>query len=134
MPATPDVAGDRRDAWVKRVQQFVREVKAWAEGEGWSTHETVKEIREYGIGEYEAAYLRVRLPEGEVHVTPIALDLARGRGRIDLESFPNLNRVKLIGNDEGEEWAIITDSGVPLRRPWSRETFVQLARDLTANP
>ena len=45
-----------------------------------------------------------------------------------IEAFPTLNRVKLIGR--GADWEIYTDSNVPLRQLWGAETFAQLAGDL----
>jgi hypothetical protein len=65
-----------------------------------------------------------------IHVIPVAQHVVGADGRIDIEAFPALNRVKLIGR--GEQWVIYTDSNIPLRQPWNAETFVQLAQDLTA--
>jgi hypothetical protein len=80
------------------------------------------------LGSYEVATLRVRLAGGELAIDPIALYVSGGDGRIDLEAFPTLSRVKFMGRPEG--WQIVTDSNVPLRVPWTAESFVQLAHDL----
>jgi hypothetical protein len=60
----------------------------------------------------------------------VGLHIVGGDGRVDIEGYPTLNRVKLIGVPGG--WTIMTDSNVPLRVPWNAETFHQLARDLVS--
>lgn len=60
----------------------------------------------------------------------VALHVVGGDGRVDLEGYPTLSRVKLIGTPGG--WTIMTDSNVPLRLPWNADTFRQLAEDLVA--
>ncbi|HET6247764.1 MAG TPA: hypothetical protein VFE47_08710 [Tepidisphaeraceae bacterium] len=68
---------------------------------------------------------------GEGFLTPIALHIVGDAdGRVDLEAWPSMNRVRFVGKSGG--WEIITDSNVPLRQPWNRETFVQPVRDLHA--
>ena len=54
-----------------------------------------------------------------------------GDGRVDVEVYPTLSRVRLDGADDGG-WVIMTDSNVPLRLPWNGDTFRQLAQDLVA--
>ncbi len=120
----------RRLWWVAKVEATINQIEAWAIAEGWSTARTVRTIDERPLGSYAVPLLRIRLPGGEVQVIPVALQVIGADGRIDVEAFPSLNRVKLIGR--GDQWEIYTDSNVPLRQPWNAETFVQLARDLTA--
>jgi hypothetical protein len=120
---------DRRE-WTTRVETFVNEVEAWAKAQGWATSRSVRNVSERQLGDYSVPVLRVRLPTGEVHVIPVALNVVGADGRIDIEAFPALNRVKLIG--QKGQWQIYTDSNVPLRRPWDAQAFYQLAQDLTA--
>lgn len=87
-----------------------------------------KPVRERLLGDYTVPLLRIMLPRGELHLNPIALDVIGADGRVDLEAFPTLSRVKLIGENGG--WKIMTDSNVPLRRPWEPATFVELVNDL----
>jgi hypothetical protein len=119
---------NRRRQWIERVEALINQVDGWATAQGWATARTTKNVTERLLGEYMIPLLRVRLPGGEVHVIPVGLHVIGADGRIDIEAFPTLNRVKLIGRDK--EWQIYTDSNVPLRQPWSSETFAQLARDL----
>jgi len=120
----------RRDEWIARVYRLVNDIAQWAEGEGWPTHREQKRIHEKHLGDYQVPALRIRAPGGDVYVRPIALHVVGADGRVDLEAWPTLNRVKLVGRDAG--WQIMTDSNVPLREPWGRESFLQLVRDLQA--
>jgi len=115
--------------WLSAVRKLIEQVEEWAAAEGWSVHRQDKEIHEERLGDYTAPMLRMRSPGGELYLTPIALDiLGRGEGRVDLEAWPTLNRVKRIR--EKDRWKIITDSNVPLRVPWNQKSFVQLVHDL----
>jgi hypothetical protein len=122
-------SAQQRDQWISRIKSVIEEVTGWAEAEGWRSERDCKTIEEKTLGEYEAPRLTIYMPEGEILVQPVALrTLSGNNGRIDIEAIPTLSRVKLLGRPEG--WTIMTDSRVPLRLPWNRETFVQLAKDL----
>lgn len=116
--------------WHDVVARLVEQIAKWAEAENWSVHRDRKTIHEERLGDYDLPTLRVRTNQGdEVHVNPVArYVMGRADGRVDLEGWPSLNRVRFIRR--GGQWEIITDSNVPLRQPWNRKTFVQLARDL----
>jgi hypothetical protein len=118
------------EEWLSLVSGLVDQVEAWALEENWSIHRYTKRLDEENeVGPYDAPALRVRLPEGEVHVNPIARNVyGHADGRVDLEAWPSLNRVRLVRRKG--EWEIITDSNIPLRRPWEKATFTELARDL----
>jgi hypothetical protein len=118
----------RRDEWVRRINTLADEVAQWAEAEGWPVLRKEKHVKEQRVGEYDAPVLRIRSLEGEVFLTPIALDVMGADGRVDLEAWPTLHRVRLV--PEAQSWKIITDSNVPIREPWTRETFVRLVHDL----
>lgn len=119
-----------RRQWIARVGRLVDQIERWASKEQWATARAERSVNESLLGEYVVPVLRVRLSVGEVHVIPVALQVIGAEGRVDIEAFPTLNRVKLIGRNKG--WEIYTDSNIPLRQPWSRKTFAQLARDLLA--
>jgi hypothetical protein len=126
----------RRDDWINRVRALVEQLVAWAEALGWQVERTEEQLREKLLGTYSVPGARIKLPgprerpERALLVTPIALHVVGGDGRVDLEGYPTLSRVKLIGVSEG--WKIMTDSNVPLRIPWDRDAFRQLAEDLVA--
>jgi hypothetical protein len=119
----------RRSEWVRRVESLVDQVADWAAATGWPVRREQKLIREKSVGEYEVPVLHVEVPgRGEVCVNPITIATLGGRGRVDVEAIPTIARVKFLSAPDG--WTIMTDSNVPLRVPWTRESFVQLAHDL----
>lgn len=132
IPMTTDVQDEqqhsRRADWLARVETVLEDVQRWSAEQNWSTHRADKTIREDRLGTYLAPTLRIRVPDGEIQVDPVALQVVGADGRIDLEAWPSLNRVKLIGRNG--HWEIMTDSNVPLRQPWNHDTFVQLVHDL----
>jgi hypothetical protein len=118
----------RRENWVLRTRSLADQVSQWCQAEGWKVEEEEKTIQEDLLGTYHAPTLRIHVPGGELLLNPIALHVVGGNGRVDLEAFPTLARVKLIGIPDG--WRIMTDSNVPIRQPWNQKNFVQLAHDL----
>lgn len=112
------VARGQRDEWVGRVQSLVDQIVGWAEALGWHVERTDEQLSEKQLGTYTVPAARIRLPgvsgrpERALLVTPIALHVLGGDGRVDLEGYPTLSRVKLIGVPDG--WKIMTDSNVPL--------------------
>jgi hypothetical protein len=117
---------------VVRLGRLADEVSQWAEQEQWSVLRGEKKIQERRVGAYVAPTVRIRTPGGEVHVAPIALDVMGADGRVEIEAWPSLNRVRLV--PAGESWEIITDSNVRLRKPWNQQTFIELVGDLVAAP
>src|SRR5438132_1267482 len=88
--------------WLQRIRALLDGIEAWSVEQNWSTHRAEKTIHEQQFGTYSAPILRVRAPAGEIHVTPIALQVVGAEGRVDLEAWPSLNRVKLVGR--GGAW------------------------------
>jgi len=121
----------RRQAWIALVQELVDQVQQWAGEENWSLHRENKQIAEDVAGAYEVPALRIRNVSGEVRLDPIGLHIVGAEGRVDVEAWPSLNRVKLLRR--GGKWIIMTDSNVPLRDEWGRDAFVRLVNDLLAS-
>jgi len=122
-----NVDSQRRQDWLTRVKALADQVEEWAKAEGWPVDRQQKVIREEALGEYTVPLLRVQARGGELHLNPIGLHIIGGNGRVDIEAYPTLGRVKLIGDNGG--WKLMVDN-VPLRRPWAAHTFVELAQDL----
>ncbi|HSU68186.1 MAG TPA: hypothetical protein VLJ39_15010 [Tepidisphaeraceae bacterium] len=134
VPLTPELEV-RRDDWVRRVTALVEQISQWSREAGWQVELGRETIEERRFGRYEAPAARVQLPKGDlperaVLVIPVALEVPGGDGRVDVEGYPTLSRVRLLGAGDG--WIIMTDSNVPLRLPWNSDTFRQLAQDLVA--
>jgi hypothetical protein len=127
MTQLADPYAQSRQQWIARVRALADQVEQWCRAEGWTVEREDKTVREKTLGEYDVPLLRITAPAGELNLNPVALHVIGGDGRVDLQAFPNLSRVKLVG--EAGTWKIMADS-IPLRRPWNAETFVQLAQDL----
>jgi hypothetical protein len=123
----------RRDQWISRIKGLIDEIGEWSQSQGWSCARSEITMSEQLFGTYTVPALRVRTNAGqELHVTPIGLHVVGAEGRVDLEAWPSLNRVRLVGRQGG--WEIVTDSNVPLREPWNRDTFLRLVQDLVSAP
>jgi hypothetical protein len=120
-----------RSAWLALVAQTLDEISGWARAERWAAVRHEKQIEEQALGTYSVAVLTIQLPSGHLHVEPIARYVAGAEGRIDLLSFPVLNRVTLLR--KGDTWVARTDSGVVYPRSWNRRTFVKLAQELASS-
>jgi len=119
-----------REDWLARVRELADQIATWGDRQQWTVERFDHPIQERLLGSYSAPAVRVKLTGGEIEVIPVALQAGGADGRIDMKAYPTLSRVKLIGMPQG--WQIMTDSNVPIRLPWSEETFVQLAHDLLA--
>jgi hypothetical protein len=118
----------QREEWIARINGLADQVESWCRNQNWAVVRSTKQVEEPDLGTYEVPVLRATAPDGELLLEPVALFVRGARGRVDFEAFPSLSRVKLL-LDNGS-WQIMTDSNVPLRQPWTEDTFVQLARDL----
>lgn len=116
--------------WKDGVLAIAEQAQEWSAEQGWAVARQEKQVHEELLGDYEVPQLRIRVSDGELLLNPVGLHVIGAEGRIDLEAWPSLNRVKLVRHND--VWEVYTDSNVPLRRPWSKETFVQLAKDLVS--
>ena len=120
----------RRVRWLSWITEVESDAGQWAESVGWPVHRKQKHMQERSIGAYEAGVLEIKTPAGHLIIEPVALDVIGAEARIDLYAWPSLHRVKLIRVDDN--WRLRTDSGVDWPRPWSKETFLDLAQELTS--
>ena len=120
----------RRDDWVDRVRKLVKTIATWSASEEWQVDHDEKTIHEELLGEYQVPVAVVHVPGGQLQIQPVALHVVGADGRVDIEAYPTLNRVKLVGYEGG--WRIYTDSNVPLHADWEQGTFVRLAQELLA--
>jgi hypothetical protein len=125
-------AAEARAEWVRVVRSLVRQIRAWVEAEPeWSVvSEQEKEVSERPIGRYAVPTLTFRTPDARVVIDSVARNIG-GKGAVELYVLPTLRRVKMLHDDAGGEWQILTDSGISLRQPWNRDTFVQIVEDMT---
>lgn len=120
----------KKEAWIIQVQELCAEVKKWAQDESWSVHEDFKKISEDHIGSYKVPCLILQSPQGRVHIDPIGCNIVGADGRVDIFTFPGLNRMLLIRI--GDHWELQTDARVAWSKSWSKETFVDIVKALAA--
>jgi len=120
----------RRDDWLAKLRDLIDSIKSWAEQRRWFVDEQEKTIEEDHIGRYTVPTLFIQAPGGKIHVEPIGCDIIGAQGRVDIESFPALNRLLLILVNG--EWKIKTDSRIDWPEPWSEQSFVNLVNALTS--
>lgn len=132
LTATEPGVDQLRAEWLDRATRLVDQVAGWAAAEGWPVDRRTETITERQLGTYDLPAVVLHAPAGDVAVTPIGWAMiGRRGGRFDVEAEPTLSRVMLIGQPD-HDWQIMTDSNVPIRQPWTAETFVQLCGDLLA--
>jgi hypothetical protein len=119
-----------RDEWTRAIRDLEKDVADWAKAEGWNVSASERVVSEESIGDYAVPDLTIETPEGQRLILEVkGRGPASAAGRVQLFAWPTLFRVLLLRkSDDG--WVIRTDSGIPLRKTWNRETFVTLARDL----
>jgi len=125
-----DRSGQAREEWLAAVRQLVDQVAAWARDQKWAVDRQEKPLRESRLGDYDVPVLVVRAPEGLVYLDPVARYVAKADGRVDLYSFPSMNRMMLVRVDS--RWVLKTDSGVRWPQAWGKQTFTRLVGLLNA--
>lgn len=120
-----------RDAWTKALAALEQNLTEWALAEGWQVRSAEKMLKEESVGTYMAPDLVIDTPAGDrLRVEVKGRGPTESSGRVQLSAWPTLFRVLLLHKPEEDTWIIRTDSGIPIRQPWNRETFVTLAKDL----
>lgn len=120
----------RRDDWLVKLRELMDSIKTWAEQRRWFVDEHEKTIEEDDVGKYTVPTLFIQAPSGKIVVEPIGCNIIGAQGRVDIESFPSLNRLLLILVDG--EWKIKTDSRIEWPEPWSEQSFINLVKALTS--
>jgi len=120
-----------RGDWVSLVQDLCGTIESWARERKWFVHREEKTITEEHLGSYAVPVLLIQAGQGRIHVEPIGRNIIGAEGRIDISSFPSLNRMLLIRVNG--RWVLRTDSGVDWPDHWSKKAFVNLVRALTAD-
>lgn len=120
-----------RDDWTRAVLDLEKDVADWAKAEGWDVSASDRVVSEESIGDYAVPDLTIETPEGQRLILEVkGRGPANASGRVQLFAWPTLFRVLLLRKSGDDNWIIRTDSGIPLRKTWNRETFITLARDL----
>jgi len=99
---------DRRDKWLSAVRDLFDTIRTWSESQGWSVHEDEKTISEEHIGRYKVPSLVIQCPSGRIHIDPIGCNIIGAHGRVDILSFPSLNRLSL----HQDQWCLENKDGI----------------------
>jgi hypothetical protein len=118
-----------REVWLSLVDKLLSQIEEWAGQRKWQTRREDKTLTEEIIGTYSVPVLQIKLPAGVLYVDPVARYVIGAEGRVDLYSWPTLQRLLLIRR--ADKWVLKTDSLIDWPQTWSRKTFYELAENLT---
>jgi len=110
--------------WQALVAQLTSQVRAWSEARGWRVDEKTLTLTEEQLGTYEVPMLIMELAQRQVLLEPIARRVIGAQGRVDLYSYPSMDRVMLLY--DGERWILRPELGPTWPLPWGESTFVDL--------
>jgi hypothetical protein len=109
--------------WLAAQENMLKEAAAAAKARDWYVEKDEKEVLESLLGTYKAPRLRIRTPDKEVLLDPIARFGSGGQGVVDLVVMPTYEMVYLVTFKHGR-WQILSPRGRLHRRPFSRKTLV----------
>lgn len=123
------ISTDEREVWLSLVDKLLSQIEKWAGQRDWQIRREEKTITEELIGTYSVPVLQIKLPAGVLYVEPMARYVIGAGGRVDLYSWPTLQRLLLIRRDDA--WTLKTDSLIDWPQTWTRKTFYDVAKNLT---
>lgn len=104
----------KRSAWVNRINNLLKTIKAWLEP--LETKQYVRVdfseivITEQLLGTYKAPCMTINFFNGDsVELVPKGLHIISGNGRVDLKL--GLREIMIIGQDGEEEWIFAERNG-----------------------
>jgi hypothetical protein len=138
LPRRPVGDGEaRRDDWVAAVEQVISDAKSWATEQHWFVHRSPKTLTEDDTGPYEVPTLLIQAPAGRFTLEPMGRYIigvtGEGRyiigvtGEIELSVYPSYESVLIVRNETGWHFVIKRPT---LDRPWSKEAFLEIAKEL----
>jgi hypothetical protein len=132
---TPDDAVNRNEVlsnWQGLLDKLAREVRIWSEARGWKVDQKTLTLEEEHLGTYDVPFLVIQHqdPQRPVFLEPVARYVMGAAGRVDLFSYPSMDRVMLLY--DGNTWVIRPELGPLWPLPWSQDTFIDLVQRLTA--
>jgi hypothetical protein len=125
----PAEAARIREEWLGAVDALGKQVRGWAEQQGWSVDQSEEEVTEEELGTYRVPIWQIHTPRGTALLRPVGREILGARGRVDLSAWPTLYRVMLLQKPD-QNWVIRTESGLNWPHPWKQETFVEVTEGL----
>lgn len=120
----------KRQAWVRLINDLCRTIKRWADNQGWSVSEEQKTIEEEHMGRYTVPSLTIQTPSARIYIDPVGRNIIGAEGRVDIFSFPTLNRMLLVRISG--KWRLKTESRIDWPKAWGEKAFAELVRNLGA--
>ena len=120
----------KRENWIQLVKDLTKKIKKWAKSEEWVVSDQQKNISELHLGQYKIPTLLIQTPNGTIQIDPIGCNIVGAEGRVDILSFPSLNRIILIRIEN--KWQVKTDSRIDWPKPWGKKTFIDIVSKLTS--
>lgn len=117
----------RRDEWIAAVEQVISDAEAWATEQHWFVHRGPKTITERPVGSYEVPTLLIQAHAGRFALEPYGCDVIGALGVIDFSVYPSYDSVAIVRTNSG--WHIETNPRT-ISRPWSKQTFLEVASEL----
>lgn len=117
------VGGELRREWLAAQSEMMHEAANAAKARNWHVEEDKKEVLESLLGDYQAPRLRIRTPNNEVVLDPVARFGSGRRGVVDLVRLPTYETVYLLTYKEGD-WRIVSRRGTGHSRPFLQATLV----------
>jgi len=136
------VDADRlREEWLKRLDDLINTVDAWAKEEDWVTRRITKKIHDSTIGTYHAPALIFQKETARMILEPIARSAPGTEGVVDLYLMPAYDDVaSLFHYDGGWQLHYVFAGSPPVARnqeeeakPLSRETLHAVLQKMIAN-
>ena len=110
--------------WLAAQNNMLHEAIAAAEDKGWHVDKDEKEVRERLLGAYWAPRVRIRTPDREAVLDPIACFAAGRQGVVDLVVLPTYETMYYIAFKDGD-WRIASSHGASSGRAFTREAFLR---------
>lgn len=113
-----------RDQWLEAQRQMINEAIQAAHEHHWYVEEDQKRLRESLLGEYQSPRLRIRTPDTEVVLDPVARFGSGRQGIVDLLVMPTYETRYLVLFKDGR-WQIVTPRGSWHKREFNRRTLAR---------
>ena len=116
--------------WLAAQEHMMDEATQAAQSRNWHVDRDDKGIQESLLGTYRSPRLRIRTPDSEVVLDPIALFGSGGKGIVDLVVLPRYETACMITLRNGQ-WQIVSPYGSLNQRPFNKSNFIDLVSGLS---
>lgn len=119
-PENPNAVAEKLKVdWLKRLNELISDVNAWATGLGWKTRTIKKRMDDAEIGSYQAPALLLQQETLEIILEPIARTAIGAEGVVDLYLLPRYDDIASLYFEDGAwklRYMFAEDADVPTIR------------------